>query len=1016
MKKACIILSLLAAFLMLTQQLQAQEAGDLQLTSIKGTILDPQRRELSNYDYLNQGLKYRLMPQAVAELSSLDGVRVFKIQGPGILELSGGQVFLNGKPVSAEQAAGLLSAAEADSGSGKLSGLVMRNADKVVLRVRDKAGNQQNIPLYSGYYALVIGAGNYRTGWPSLPNPAKDAQEVAASLRELGWKVDTLLEPDAESLKQKLNELIIRQGKVEDQGILVWYSGHGHTLVEADGSKLGYIVPVDAPNPHEDELGFMSKGISMRQLETVVRRIRSKHVMMIFDSCFSGAIFALTRAVPSPFIEEKVSKPVRQFITAGTQDEQVPDASVFKTVFIQGVKGREADLNQDGYVTGEELGSYLQEKVVNYSNKNQHPQFGKINNPHFDKGDFVFALPDRTAMRQNPVRPSGKLSAPAERKSKIKLLLKYAAIDLASNRFTSPADNNAFSKYNEVLLLDPLNPEANKGLQLIIGKYVDLAQDRINTGDFERARLFLNKASQVSEADPRVLEVWDHLKKAQVQPASQQASLKSATGAKAVAPQPENRAVVPQPEKPEPAPQRFSKSPNGVVTDHKTKLQWYAVPWWKSYGDAAAAKAKSLEIDGSGWRMPTRKELEGISQKGASQGYNQYLPSVFDSSIEEVWYGEDGVTLGLWSFASGTYNHASIQPIDLIAVRDAPKPGKNLAANQGVKNPQPKAKRGSESFDNERFTRDSDNIITDHKTGLQWLPGPDKDMSWFAADDWVRGLTAKSKGWRLPNKMELEGICRKTGNKNVLPDLFKTSGSWIWSGEARKNNYGPNSGKGRVYDAMIFNVADAEWVSLLPENASSNRAFAVRSAMVSGGVLSTNHETAVGPENTAPTPPPASGARFSKNASGVITDRKTGLQWLLGPDENMNWYEAENWIKEVNQSGAGWRLAQRDEIGGIFPGPDEAQKARQIFKTGGSWIWSGDIYRTDTGSYISTGGVRSVMIFNLLKCEWLRVDPTVKSGNRVFAVRRSETAGAVSPQGPGPKTSSTDEKPNTLPN
>ena len=63
-------------------------------------------------------------------------------------------------------------------------------------------------------------------------------------------------------------------------------------------------------------------------------------------------------------------------------------------------------------------------------------------------------------------------------------MLKTAAIDLAANRFTSPADNNALGKYNEVLRLDPLNPEANKGLQLIIGKYVDLAQDRIDAGDF----------------------------------------------------------------------------------------------------------------------------------------------------------------------------------------------------------------------------------------------------------------------------------------------------------------------------------------------------------------------------------------------------------------------------------------------------------------------------------------------------------------------------------------------------
>jgi len=135
----------------------------------------------------------------------------------------------------------------------------------------------------------------------------------------------------------------------------------------------------------------MERAVSMRSVETVAKQIQSKHVLMAFDSCFSGAIFQTTKAKPSPYIEEKVSFPVRQFITAGTEEETVPDRSVFKDVFIQGIKDRFADLNRDGYVTGEELGSYLQEKVINYSNKQQHPQYGKINNPKLDKGDFVFA-------------------------------------------------------------------------------------------------------------------------------------------------------------------------------------------------------------------------------------------------------------------------------------------------------------------------------------------------------------------------------------------------------------------------------------------------------------------------------------------------------------------------------------------------------------------------------------------------------------------------------------------------
>ena len=150
----------------------------------------------------------------------------------------------------------------------------------------------------------------------------------------------------------------------------------------------------------------MEKAVSMRQVETVARRIMSKHVLMMFDSCFSGALFQITRAKPSPFIEEKVAKPVRLFVTAGNENEQVPDKSQFKTVFLQAVQEGYADRNKDGYITGQEMGAYLQEKVINYSRKGQHPQYGKINNPKLDKGDFVFVV-KRKSLRPGrpPLRP-----------------------------------------------------------------------------------------------------------------------------------------------------------------------------------------------------------------------------------------------------------------------------------------------------------------------------------------------------------------------------------------------------------------------------------------------------------------------------------------------------------------------------------------------------------------------------------------------------------------------------------
>ncbi|MBL7177271.1 MAG: caspase family protein [Desulfobacteraceae bacterium] len=253
-------------------------------------------------------------------------------------------------------------------------------------------GSTKEIQLYSSYYALVVGCGSYRNGWPRLPNPVRDAIEVKDALGKLGFEVKFVKNPDGHQLRRALNGLVSTAGRDSRKGIFVFFAGHGHTLTRADGTKLGYIVPVDAPDPEKELTGFMTRAVSMREIEEISTLIKAKHVLMVFDSCFSGAIFRANPRRPSQYIREQVTKPVRAFITAGNKQERVPDVSVFKTSLLQGLMDRYADRNKDGYVTGEELGLYLKEEVVNYTGGTQHPQYGKINNPKLDKGNFVFCL------------------------------------------------------------------------------------------------------------------------------------------------------------------------------------------------------------------------------------------------------------------------------------------------------------------------------------------------------------------------------------------------------------------------------------------------------------------------------------------------------------------------------------------------------------------------------------------------------------------------------------------------
>ena len=270
------------------------------------------------------------------------------------------------------------------------------------------AGNAQNLYLYKDYYALVVGVSNYEQ-WPDLPSAGKDAKEVAAKLKEIGFEVKLVVDPSAEQLRQALSDMVYEKGGENNRALLFYFAGHGETLELADATQLGYIVPGDCPLKKSDPMGFDSKAISMKDIEVLALKVKSKHFIMLFDSCFSGSLFNVVRAAPVD-ISEKSALPVRQFITAGGAGEQVPDQSVFKVVFLQGITG-DADLNGDGYVTGSELGMHLQEKVVNYTRGGQHPQYGKINNPKLDRGDFIF-VPQNMPEKQIAVQSAPQATVP----------------------------------------------------------------------------------------------------------------------------------------------------------------------------------------------------------------------------------------------------------------------------------------------------------------------------------------------------------------------------------------------------------------------------------------------------------------------------------------------------------------------------------------------------------------------------------------------------------------------------
>jgi formylglycine-generating enzyme required for sulfatase activity len=279
--------------------------------------------------------------------------------------------------------------------------IIQADDERGFIKIKDKAG--KDVCLYENSYALIIGVSKYTNGWPDLPGVKKDIPRVKEALEKQGFKVFVIENPTYDQMEQEFKSFINKFGRKPDDRLLFYFSGHGHTIKLVDGREMGYIVPADAENPNIDQNGFFDKAMDMQQIEVYAKRIQSKHALFMFDSCFSGSIFDISRAIPDN-ISYKTAKPVRQIITAGAADETVPDNSIFCRQFIEGLKG-DADTDKDGYVTGVELGEFLQKTVINYSKKAQNPQYGKIKDPDLDKGDFVFQMP-KTEPPQPQILPT----------------------------------------------------------------------------------------------------------------------------------------------------------------------------------------------------------------------------------------------------------------------------------------------------------------------------------------------------------------------------------------------------------------------------------------------------------------------------------------------------------------------------------------------------------------------------------------------------------------------------------
>ena len=275
--------------------------------------------------------------------------------------------------------------------------------------------------FYGDSWAVVIGINEYtNTRVPKLQYAVNDARAIHQSLITLGFRRDRIITMfDAEATKARIEGVVgddLRHKVRPNDRVLVFFAGHGKTDRRRSGEAEGYLIPVDG-----DPDRLFGTAISMSGLRQMADRLPARQILFIVDACYSGyAIY--NRAISDNLLDEMLKKPAIQILTAGRQDDQAQERDghgVFTQVLVQGLTGDAYGLKD--WLSLEELGIWIKQRVWAESDRRQLPQFGNL----AGEGQFVF------------VRPAGQVAATAQPPANAPLPVIIRTVTVGSVAFSS---------------------------------------------------------------------------------------------------------------------------------------------------------------------------------------------------------------------------------------------------------------------------------------------------------------------------------------------------------------------------------------------------------------------------------------------------------------------------------------------------------------------------------------------------------------------------------------------------
>ena len=256
-------------------------------------------------------------------------------------------------------------------------------------------GDIQQVLQHRGH-ALLIGESHYTRGWDELASVRHDLQTLKAGLTPYFETVETVQDPTVSQLRDRMREFLLGKWNTPDERLFIYYAGHGFTdFNQASRENNGYITGSDTPRYDLNPGKAIENAVPFTEIDSWNRQTRARHVLMVFDSCFSGTLLQTMgseeelRRKDLDGIRRMLGQPVRYYITSGRKEEMVTADSTFATLLLRGLRG-EADFFRQGLISADQLGIYLSREVPKHSQRSQTPQFSSIGNAKLSEGQFFF--------------------------------------------------------------------------------------------------------------------------------------------------------------------------------------------------------------------------------------------------------------------------------------------------------------------------------------------------------------------------------------------------------------------------------------------------------------------------------------------------------------------------------------------------------------------------------------------------------------------------------------------------